>query len=83
MNESNTHQGEGIMKSNESSWDRIARVVLGVALIVGGLTAVGGTGGYIMAAVGLVPLVTGLIGWCPIYSILKIGTKEDATQASS
>ncbi len=70
------------MKANESSWDRIARVVLGAALIVGGLTAVGGTGGYIMAAVGLIPLVTGLIGWCPIYSILKIGTKEDATSTS-
>ncbi len=70
------------MKANESSWDRIARVVLGVALIVGGLTAVGGTGGYIMAAVGLIPLVTGLIGWCPIYSILKIGTKENATPTS-
>ena len=71
------------MKANESSWDRVARVVLGVALIVGGLTAVGGAGGYIMAAVGLIPLVTGLIGWCPIYSVLKIGTKEDTTQASS
>ena len=70
------------MKGNESSWDRIARVVLGVALIVGGLTAVGETGGYIMAAVGLIPLITGLVGWCPIYSILKIGTKDNATQAS-
>ncbi len=66
------------MKGNEASWDRIARVALGVALIIGGIAAVGGTGGYIMAAVGLIPLVTGLVGWCPIYSILRTGTKPDA-----
>ncbi len=66
------------MKGNEASWDRIARVVLGVALIIGGIAAVGGTGGYIMAAVGLIPLVTGLVGWCPIYSILRTGTKADS-----
>jgi hypothetical protein len=70
------------MKRNEASWDRIARVILGIALIIGGLTAVGGTGGYIMAAVGLIPLTTGLMGWCPIYSILRIGTrKDDPTKA--
>jgi hypothetical protein len=70
------------MKGNEASWDRIARVVLGVALIIGGIAAVGGTAGYIMAAVGLIPLVTGLVGWCPIYAILKTGTKDDAAQVS-
>ena len=31
------------MKLNETSWDRIARVVLGVALIIRGLAAVGGS----------------------------------------
>ncbi|NHZ70121.1 MAG: DUF2892 domain-containing protein [Proteobacteria bacterium] len=66
------------MKGNEASWDRIARVVLGVALIIGGIAAVGGTGGYVMAVVGLIPLVTGLVGWCPIYAILRTGTKADS-----
>ena len=65
------------MKRNEASWDRIARVVLGIALIVGGLAAVGGTAGYIMAAVGLIPLATGLMGWCPIYAVLRFGTHKD------
>lgn len=70
------------MKPNEASWDRIARVVLGVALIIGGLVVVKGTGGYIMAAIGLIPLVTGMVGWCPIYSIFRIGTKDDTTKVS-
>jgi thiol-disulfide isomerase/thioredoxin len=51
--------------------------VLGVTLIIGGLVAVGGASGHIMAAVGLIPLVTGVIGWCPIYAIFKTGTKTD------
>ena len=71
------------MKANEASWDRIARVVLGVALIIGGLVAVKGAGGYIMAAVGLIPLVTGMVGWCPIYSIFKTGTKADAAKIAA
>jgi hypothetical protein len=71
------------VKRNEANWERIGRVVLGVALIIGGLAAVGGTGGYIMAAVGLVPLITGLVGWCPIYSVLKIGTHKDETSKAA
>ena len=65
------------MKQNEASWDRIARIVLGAALIIGGLVAVGGTGGYIMAAIGLIPLITGLMGWCPIYATFRTGTHKD------
>lgn len=71
------------MKKNEASWDRIARVILGIGLIVGGLTAVGGANGTIMAAIGLVPLATGLMGWCPVYSIFKIGTQKDAATKAS
>jgi len=67
------------MNRNEAGWDRIARITLGIALVIGGLVAVGGTAGYIMAAIGLVPLTTGLMGWCPIYSVLKIGTHKDDT----
>jgi hypothetical protein len=65
------------MKLNEASWDCIALVVLDVALILGGLLAVGGTGGYIMAGIGLIPLMTGLMGWYPIYAIFPTGTKKD------
>ena len=70
------------MTGNEASWDRIARVVLGIVLIIAGLTAVKGTAGYVMAAVGLIPLVTGTAGWCPIYSILNVSTKDDSNIAA-
>ena len=55
---------------NEGKIDRILRVVLGAALIslvfVGPQTAWGW--------VGLIPLVTGLIGNCPVYSLLGLNT---------
>lgn len=58
------------MKVNEGTVDRALRVIAGLALI--GLAATDRVGmwGYI----GVVPLATGLIGMCPIYSILGINT---------
>lgn len=58
------------MKINEGSIDRLLRVVAGVALI--GLAAFGKVGpwGYI----GVVPLLTGAVGFCPLYTLLGINT---------
>ncbi len=61
---------------NEASWDRIARVVVGVALFVIGL-AIGGGWGTFLAVFAFVPLLTGLVGWCPLYSLLNIRTNRD------
>lgn len=58
------------MKVNEGAIDRGLRVVAGLVLI--GLAATGtiGAWGYI----GVIPLLTGAIGMCPIYSMLGINT---------
>ena len=58
------------MTINEANWDRVARVVAGLLLI--GLAATGKIGlwGY----VGVVPLLTGAVGHCPIYSVLGVST---------
>ena len=50
--------------------DRGLRIAAGLALI--GLAATGTVGlwGYI----GIVPLATGLMGWCPLYTVLGINT---------
>ncbi|PWH13783.1 MAG: DUF2892 domain-containing protein [Anaerolineae bacterium] len=62
---------------NEATWDRIARVVLGVVLLyLGWSGVVGGTLGVVLKFLGFVPLLTGLIGWCPLYSLLKFRTNH-------
>lgn len=61
---------ERIMPRNESTTDRVLRVVVGAAAIalvfVGPQTAWGW--------LGLVPLATGLVGTCPLYTIFGIST---------
>lgn len=65
------------MKINESTTDRIIRVILGTVLLILGWTGVvTGTLGAIFKWLGFIPLLTGLIGFCPLYSIFKMGTKK-------
>jgi hypothetical protein len=58
------------MKINEAGWDRGIRVVLGLGLL--SLTVVGPQTWW--GLVGLVPLVTGLLGFCPLYRLFGTGT---------
>ena len=59
------------MQKNVGTTDRIVRVSIAVVLI--GLSATGKIGwwGYVVA---MIPLVTGLISWCPIYASGGINT---------
>lgn len=58
------------MSTNEGTLDRVVRIILGLALIalvfVGPKTAWG--------FLGFVPLLTGLVGYCPIYRVFKVST---------
>ncbi len=66
-----------ILKINEAGWDRVVRVVLGLALLVLGFTGVvPGTLGIVVGVIGLIPLLTGIVGWCPLYSLVKFATKK-------
>jgi hypothetical protein len=72
------------MSTNEGSTDRIIRVVLGVAMLaLGWLGVVDGWLGTTLQWLGFVPLITGLVGWCPLYSIFGMRTngKAQAGQA--
>ncbi|MGB9640914.1 MAG: YgaP family membrane protein [Anaerolineales bacterium] len=62
---------------NEAGWDRIARVVLGIVLLyLGWAGVVSGGWGVFLKVIGFVPLLTGLIGWCPLYSLFKFRTNK-------
>jgi hypothetical protein len=59
-----------LMEKNEHPVERAARVALGVGLI--GAAAAGALPGWGYA--GVVPLLTGLAGSCPLYTVLGIST---------
>jgi hypothetical protein len=65
------------MQVNEASWDRIVRVVVGLVLLYlgwGGVVA--GTLGTVCKWLGFVPLLTGIIGYCPAYTLFGSKTKK-------
>ena len=62
---------------NEAGWDRIVRILLGLALLFLGWSGiVTGGWGIFFKVIGFVPLITGLVGWCPIYALLKFHTNQ-------
>ena len=68
---------EKLFPRNENNIDRALRVIVGLALLamvfVGPQTAFGW--------IGVVPLVTGLVGSCPLYTLLGIGTCKVSPKA--
>lgn len=58
------------MKSNVGGIDRILRIVLGLALVGATLAGAIGPWGWL----GVVPLGTALLGFCPVYPLLGINT---------
>lgn len=66
------------MKTNMGPIDQWARVVLGLAIGAAGLYFESWFG-----LIGLVPLATALVGWCPAYVPLNISTCARQTERSS
>ncbi len=60
------------MKSNVGKLDRWIRIVIGV-LVLSLLFLLSG-GARWLGLIGLIPLLTGILGYCPLYSLFKIKT---------
>ncbi len=58
------------MKTNEGAIDRILRVLLGAGVL--SLAFIGPQTPW--AYLGLVPLLTGIVGFCPLYALLGVNT---------
>ncbi len=58
------------MNKNVGGLDRTIRIVVGLALIAAAATGTIGLWGW----VGVVPLLTGAMGWCPPYALLGLNT---------
>lgn len=65
------------MKCNVGGWDRRLRIVIGAVLIVLGLAGtVSGTGAIVAYVIGAIALLTGIVGFCGLYTILGISTRK-------
>ncbi len=63
------------MAMNVGTIDRIARVILGLALIAFALGYImPGTGWNSFGWIGIVPILTAVFGTCPAYSIIGVST---------
>jgi Protein of unknown function (DUF2892) len=62
------------MTVNEGTTDRVVRVVVGLALLVWFFVDQGQGFWHYAKLIGIVPLLTGAIGTCPVYSMLGIST---------
>jgi hypothetical protein len=76
----NLKHGGIIMKRNIGNVERVIRVAAGLGIL--SLTFIGPQS--LWGLLGVVPLATGLIGWCPPYAMLGISTcsKDKARQAA-
>jgi len=59
------------MKCNVGKIDRVVRIVLGIGVL--------GAGAYFgnwLGAIGIIPLLTGALGFCPLYLPFRVSTCE-------
>jgi len=59
-----------MFKNNVGGIDRVLRVIVGLVLVAMALTGTIGVWGWI----GVVPLLTGALGTCPLYTVLGLST---------
>jgi hypothetical protein len=63
-----------MFKTNEGSVDRVLRIVVGLALLVWFFVDQGAGFWHYAKLIGILPLATGLLGSCPLYSIFGLST---------
>ena len=63
------------MKNNVGGVDRILRITVGAVLVL--LAALGQIG--VWGWIGVIPLVTGVMGWCPLYTVLGLSTCKNTS----
>jgi hypothetical protein len=63
-----------MFSKNIGSIDRLLRIVVGLALLAAFFLTPATSGWHYAYLIGIVPLLTGLMSSCPLYSILGIST---------
>jgi len=61
------------MKSNQSKIERIIRTILGLGILSLVIIGPKSAWGYL----GIIPLATGITGWCPVYQLMSFSTNKE------
>jgi hypothetical protein len=62
--------------TNEGTWDRVIRILVGFALGYAAWMGWPGIISIVSLVIGAIALVTGLAGWCPAYAIFGLSTRK-------
>jgi hypothetical protein len=63
-----------MFKQNLGTVDRVVRIALGVVLAAISMLVIKGTASAIVGVAALIPLITGIVGFCPLYAAFKLST---------
>jgi Protein of unknown function (DUF2892) len=66
---------------NVGMWDRVIRLLIGLALGYAAWTTWPGTAAMVYLVIGAIAFATGLVGWCPLYALFRFSTKRRAVKA--
>lgn len=64
------------MVKNVGSVDKLIRYIIGIVLILWASLGLSGAAMWVVIVIGLIPIVTAMMGWCPIYFIFRLSTKR-------
>jgi len=65
------------MKANMAVADRIVRIVIALLVAIGYFTGVlSGAWAIVLGIVAVIFLATSIVGFCPLYALLRISTKR-------
>ncbi len=64
------------MEKNMALWDRIIRVILGIIFIV--LAVQKGGAWWILGILGIIFIITSVVGFCPVYKVVGLKTLKEA-----
>jgi len=68
---------------NEGVWDRVIRIVAGITLAYAAwmtwpasIMSHAGPVSFVLLVIATTVMVTGLVGWCPVYALFDVATNR-------
>jgi hypothetical protein len=72
-----------VFAQNEGALDRALRIVVGLGLGIAVFTLLAGAWQIVAAVAAAILLLTGVVGFCPLYALLRINTRGRAASATA